>query len=162
MASIDLERVIAGLKRPFQKGDRRRGMTLIEIIIVVALLAGLMAILVRNVTASADAAKRDQSKIAMASIAQSLQMYYIRANKYPTTQQGLDALVNDPGGNTKWQGPYIEKDRLNDPWGTLFDYTSDGRTFQIVSAGADEQLGTDDDVFYPEKSKDKAEGAPAQ
>ena len=128
-----------------------RGMTLIEIIIVIALLGSLMAILVTNLSNTADKAREDQTRVSMGNIAQALQIYRVHNNKYPTTAQGLDALVSDPGENKRWRGPYIEKEKLKDPWGNAYDYTSDGRKYEIISAGSDGQFGTDKDLFYPER-----------
>lgn len=148
-------RVGAVVKRPFAEKGLQKGMTLIEIIIVVALLGTLMTILVTNLTSQQDAARADQARIAMGNVAQALQMYRVHNNKYPTTAQGLDALVNSPGDSKRWRGPYIEKDKLVDPWGTPFDYNSDGRTFQIISAGSDMAMGTDKDIYYPERDTEE-------
>lgn len=147
------------LPSPFRaKGSKDRtwamkGMTLIEIIIVIALLATLMAILVTNLTQQADSAREDQTRIQMGTIAQALQTYRIHNNRFPTTQQGLDALVSDPGNAKRWRGPYIEASKLNDPWDNPFEYESDGNKFQISSSGIDGQFGTADDIFYPEKTE---------
>lgn len=140
------------LSQPFAH-NKEKGMTLLEIIIVVALLGTLMAILVNNLTSSQDNAKEDQARIAMGNISQQLQMYKIYANRYPTTAQGLNALVENPGDGKKWRGPYIEKNKLEDPWGVPFNYESDGRKYKIISAGIDEEFGTEDDVTYPEEDK---------
>ena len=123
------------------------GMTLIEIMLVVALLASLMAYLVSNIAGTADRAKEDQAKIAMSGpIANALNMYRIHTNKFPTTDKGLDALVTDTG-DKKWRGPYIDAGKLKDPWDNEFDYESDGRSFKITSGGIDGQIGTEDDVM---------------
>lgn len=144
------------LKKPLaEKGDGQKGMTLIEIIIVIALLGTLMTILVTNITSQQDAAKEDQARIAMGNISQALQLYRVHNNKYPTTAQGLDALVNNPGDSKRWRGPYIEKEKLVDPWQVPFDYNSDGRKYQIISGGSDGTLGTDKDIYYPERDTEE-------
>jgi general secretion pathway protein G len=127
-----------------------RGMSLIEIIIVVALLGTLMAYMVSNLIGQSEEAKKDQTKLAMGVIQQSLQMFRIHNNKYPTTDQGLNALMTNPGDLKGWRGPYIEQNKLSDPWGNPFTYDSDGRQFKIISGGPDGQLGNDDDISYPE------------
>lgn len=141
----------------FHKNNVRnsKGMTLIEILIVIALLGTLMAILVTNLSDTSERAKEDQARIAMGTIAQSLQLYRVHNNKYPTTAQGLDALVSNPGDSKRWRGPYIEKEKLNDPWGSPFDYTSDGRKYEIVSAGSDSTMGTEKDIYYPERETEE-------
>jgi general secretion pathway protein G len=148
------------LARPFGPHEGKKGMTLIEIIIVVALLATLMAILVTNITKQGDEARVDQARIGMGGIAQALQMYRVHNNSYPTTQQGLGALVTDPGNASRWRGPYIEKEKLLDPWSNEYGYESDGRKFQIISGGLDGQIGGADDIFYPPKEGEAA--APAE
>lgn len=131
-----------------------RGMSLIEIIIVVALLGTLMAYMVSNLIGQSEEAKKDQTKLAMGVISQSLQMYRIHNNRYPTTDQGLNALLNNPGGDAKgWRGPYIESNKLKDPWDQSFTYESDGRQYKIISGGPDGQVGSEDDVVYPEAEK---------
>jgi general secretion pathway protein G len=127
-----------------------KGMSLIEIIIVVALLGTLMAYMVSNLIGQSEEAKKDQTKLAMGVIQQSLQMYRIHTNKYPTTDQGLNALMTNPGDTKSWRGPYIEANKLKDPWQNDFHYESDGKNFKIISAGPDGQFGTDDDISYPE------------
>ncbi len=131
-----------------------RGMTLIEIIIVVALLATLMAILVTNITQKADQAREDQAKIGMASIGQALQLYKVHNNKYPSTEQGLGALTQDPGDTKRWRGPYIESEKLKDPWGNDYSYESDGNVFKITSAGSNGKA-----ISYPEEEKGSEEPA---
>ena len=141
-----------------EPGQGQKGMTLIEIIIVIALLGTLMTILVTNLSDTSEKAKEDQARIAMGGIAQALQLYRVHNNKYPTTAQGLDALLTDPGESKRWRGPYIEKEKLQDPWGNAYDYTSaDGRKYEIVSAGADGNFGTEMDIFYPERETESQE-----
>jgi general secretion pathway protein G len=129
---------------------RQRGMSLIEIIIVVALLGTLMAYMVSNLIGQSEEAKKDQTKLAMGVIQQSLQMYRIHNNRYPGTDQGLNALLNNPGDSKSWRGPYIETNKLSDPWGNQFNYESDGRQFKIISGGPDGTMGNGDDITYPE------------
>ena len=131
--------------------SKQKGMTLVEIIIVIAIIGGVMTILFSNLSDSSEKAKEDQARIAMGAIGQSLQLYRVHNNKSPTPAQGLDAFVNNPGEGKRWRGPYIEKKKLLDPWQNPFDYTSDGRKYEIVSSGADLTFGTEFDIFYPER-----------
>ena len=140
------------------RADAERGMSLIEIIIVVALLGTLMAYMVSNLIGQSEEAKKDQTKLAMGVIQQSLQMFRIHNNKYPSTDQGLKAMLENPGDLKTWRGPYIEPNKLKDPWQHDFNYESDGRNFKIMSSGPDEQFGTADDITYPDES---GSGAPA-
>lgn len=134
---------------PGKGAEREKGMTLIEIIIVIALIGTLMTYMVTNLIGTSEEAKVDQTKLAMGVIEQSLQMYRIHNQRYPTSDQGLQALVNDPGAES-WRGPYIEQNKLKDPWGKKFKYESDGQKYKIVSGGPDMQFGTGDDITHPE------------
>ena len=141
----------AVFRRPFGGSiGRQAGMSLIEIIIVVALMGTLMAYLVRNLMGTAENAKIEQTKLAFGVVQQGLQMYRVHNNKYPTTDQGLDAMLTQPGDSKTWRGPYTEVNKISDPWGTKFNYESDGRTFKLISAGGDEAFGTTDDITYPD------------
>lgn len=140
--------------QPFGKGPNRfkRGMTMIEIIIVITIIASLMGILAGQFSKQADSAKEDQARIAMAGLGQALDLYRVHNNRYPTTDQGLQALVSNPDGSRRWRGPYIESEKkLEDPFGSPYDYQSDGRTYEIVSPGVDGSLGTDMDIHFPER-----------
>lgn len=150
-----LMRLREKLNLPSVSGSR--GMTLIEIIIVVALLAGLMVFLVRNVTGQAEGAKRDTAKIGMNNIAQALQLYKIHNNKYPTSDQGLGALVTDPGNSKGWRGPYMETKELKDPWGNDFVYESDGNTYKVTSTANGGQ-----EISIPESAASDAKEEPAK
>ncbi len=134
-----------------QKSDE--GFTMVEIVLVIALMGGLIAYLVSNLVSTSEEAKKDQSRLAMGVISQSLQMYRIHNNRYPTTAQGLNSLVTDPGNAKSWRGPYIESGKLVDPWGEDFTYESDGRNFKIITGGPDFAIGGDDDISYPESKE---------
>jgi general secretion pathway protein G len=137
------------LTTPFH-GCAKAGMSMIEIMIVIALIGTLLTFIMRNVFQAADSAKSDQAKIGMNMLVQDLQRFRLDNNKYPTSEQGLNALVSNPGGDVKnWRGPYTEENKLNDPWGGPFQYESDGRTVKMTSAGPDQQMGTADDILYP-------------
>ncbi|MCY4381025.1 MAG: type II secretion system major pseudopilin GspG [Proteobacteria bacterium] len=127
-----------------------KAMTLLEIIIVVALLGTLMTYLVTTLTSGSDSAKEDQARLGMGNIAQALQLYRVHNNRYPTTEQSLSALLVNPGSTRSWRGPYIEEEKLNDPWGVPFSYEASGREFRIISSGLDGEFGSEDDISYPE------------
>jgi general secretion pathway protein G len=130
-----------------------RGFTLIEIIFVIALLGGLMAILLRAIQGPAEKARADEARLAMGGpITQGLQMYQIHNHKFPTSDQGLKALLSDPGDVKGWAGPYVTEGQLVDPWSNEYSYESDGRNYKIRSGGPDGVLDSADDISFPEES----------
>jgi len=141
------------MSRPFRVG--KAGFSLIEIILVIALIGTLMTYLITKMTNLAETAREDQAGLAMKQLEQPLQIYKMHNSRYPTTDQGLDALVQDPGSAKNWRGPYLENEaKLNDPWGNRLDYESNGYKFQMRSAGRKGVLGDGDDVLYPKPPKD--------
>ena len=134
------------------------GMTLIEIMIVIAVLGTLMGIIITNLAGTQENAKIDQTKLAMAQLSQKLQLYRVDNGRYPTTDQGLAALVRDPGNAKKWRGPYgVDEKNLKDPFDNDFGYESDGREIKIISGGPDGEIGSSDDIFYPDEDGKKAD-----
>ena len=138
------------------------GMSLIEIIIVIALMGTLMTIVITSLTGRQDEAMKDATRLAMAQLQTQLQLYRVHNYKYPTTEEGLDALITAPAGNTKWRGPYTEKNKLSDPWGNKFEFESNGSEFKIISVGKDATAGTEDDLYYPEQEKAEGGGSGQQ
>ncbi|MFW7380533.1 MAG: type II secretion system major pseudopilin GspG [Oligoflexus sp.] len=145
-------------QRPFttrsQHPDKSRvqqlGMTIIEILIVIALMGTILTLIATNILDVGESARRDAARIAMQKIQSSLDMYRIHNYRYPSTEQGLQALVNKPQEGNRWRGPYIDNNQLEDPWGNQYQYESDGRAFRIISPGPDATFGTPDDVLFPD------------
>lgn len=146
--------------RGFAKTQRAElGMSMIEIMIVVSLIGILMAYIVRNVMGAADNAKKDQTKIAFNMLVQDLQRYKLDNNRYPTSEQGLAAMLANPGADAKnWRGPYTEDNKIQDPWGEKFKYESDSRVIKLQSSGPDQIMDNEDDIFYPEVKKEESSG----
>ena len=131
-------------------GTREAGMSLIEIIIVMALMGGLMVVIVGTITKSAANARVKETELAFGQLRSALQMYKLQANRYPTSEQGLKALLEKPADAKSWRGPYCEPELLKDAWGNEIQYDSDGRTLAFHSAGDDGEFGDADDVSWPE------------
>jgi general secretion pathway protein G len=119
-----------------------RGMTLIEIMIVITILASLGAILATKVVAQGKKAKVREAKIQIGEISKALDMYYTDCGHYPDSSQGFAALA--PGGEsscTNWgPEPYLKKVPV-DPWGRPFQYSFDNGNYTITSFGEDGQPG---------------------
>jgi general secretion pathway protein G len=146
-----VERFTSTLGRPFEALDKERGMTLLEIIIVVALVGGLMTFIIGGIAGGTRTARERETGLAFGQLRSSLQMYKLAAGRFPTTEQGLSALVEKPSDVKGWRGPYVEPELLNDAWGVAITYESDGRKIQFTSAGDDGEFGTDDDLRWPEE-----------
>ena len=121
------------------------GMTLIEILVVLVLIGIVLGVVGGNFIGKGEKAKADAAKIEMGQIGQTLDLYKLETGRYPTTQEGLQALVSAPAGVTNWNGPYWKKTAgPKDPWGNEYRYTSPGQNntpYEIASYGADGKEG---------------------
>ncbi len=138
-----------------------KGMTIIEILIVIALMAGIMAVLVSKLLDRNEEAKTDLTSIALSQLSDDLKIYKLNNNRFPTSEEGLQALIEAPATAKNWKGPYIDAEKLNDPWGKPFQYELvDFKNFKITSAGGDGEFGTSDDVIFPKEAEKQKEEAP--
>jgi general secretion pathway protein G len=125
---------------------KARGFTLIELLVVVAILAILAAIVVPRIMDRPDEAKRVAAKADIGAIVQALKLYRLDNGGYPTTDQGLAALVQKPTTNPvpgNWkQGGYLER-LPKDPWGSDYQFLSPGvkGDIDVFSLGADRARG---------------------
>jgi general secretion pathway protein G len=123
---------------------RQLGMTLIEILVVLTLIAIVMGIVGGNYLQRGEQAKSKAAKIEIEQIGQTLDLYKLEVGRYPTTQEGLQALITAPAGVANWNGPYWKKGTLpKDPWGNEYKYVSPGQhgAYDITSLGADGKEG---------------------
>ena len=120
------------------------GMTLIEILVVLVLIGVVLGIVGGNFIGKGEKAKADAAKIEISQIGQTLDLYKLEIGRYPTTQEGLQALIAAPAGVTNWNGPYWKRPTVpKDPWGNEYKYTSPAQNapYEIVSLGADGKEG---------------------
>jgi len=120
------------------------GFTLIEILIVVVILGILGAAIVPNLMGRPDQARIQAAKTDLRSLSNALDMYRLDNFTYPSTDQGLEALVSQPSGfpEAKNWNPDGYLDRSpEDPWKNAYAYINNGRGFELVSYGADGQQG---------------------
>src|SRR4051812_32857361 len=139
-------RIAAALAR---ETSREEGLTLIEIMIVIAILGMLAAIIGVKVIGALDDARVGTSADQIAQLKTALKLYNRDCGKYPSTAEGLNALVTKPASCPHWK-PYLEQDSVPvDPWGEPFEYFypgTHGQEIEIISKGKDGQLNTADDI----------------
>jgi len=140
-----MNNLIARRRRGLGRGrHNERGFTLVEMLVVITIIALIMALVGPRVLNYLTDAKIKTARIQISSLENALDLYYLDANRYPTTSEGLRALIERPGGTVVWTGPYLKGDAVpNDPWGRPYVYRSPGEhgTYDIMSYGADGQEG---------------------
>ena len=120
------------------------GFTLIEIMVVVVILGILGALIVPNIISRPDEARVSAAKLDIGRIGTALDLYRMDNGNYPSSDQGLDALVNEPNGFPEarhWSPDGYLKKMPVDPWDEPYLYFSEDRTFEIYSYGADRKEG---------------------
>jgi general secretion pathway protein G len=124
-----------------------RGVTLLEVMVVLAIMAIIAGIAIPRVMGGLERARVDAATAEVATISSQLNMYAADNSSYPSTEQGLAALINKPGGQPEalnWRGPYLdEKSIPKDPWGRPYQYLSPGQhgRFDVYSLGEDGKPG---------------------
>ena len=129
--------------------SNRKGFTLIELMIVIVIIGILATLLIPRIMERPEEARRVKGKMDIKSIESALKLYKIDSGSYPTTEQGLIALLKKPETPpipTKWrEGGYLDGTAVpKDPWGNPYYYVSptpDGKDYEIVSYGSDGELG---------------------
>ena len=117
------------------------GFTILEIVIVFVLIAGLLAYVVPKIYEQMGQAKSREAKIRLTDLAGNIELYRLEVGRYP---ENLQALVKQPAGVDKWNGPYTKEASLKDAWGNDYRYTvpgSNGKPFDLLSLGADGKDG---------------------
>lgn len=124
------------------------GFSLIELLVVLVILGLLGGVVGPRVMKYLGSAKSDTAKLQIEEFSAALDLYQLEVGSYPTTSQGLQALVEKPGDADRWNGPYLKKKKLaKDPWQNDYIYAFPGEngSFDIISLGADRSEGGEGD-----------------
>lgn len=128
------------IKAPF----RINGFTLIELLVVLVILGLLASIVGPQVIKYVGESKTKTTRIQIEELGAALDLYLLDVGSYPSTEQGLEALVKEPSGARKWNGPYLKKNYTpKDPWGNKYHYRMPGSNsaYDLYSLGADNREG---------------------
>jgi general secretion pathway protein G len=135
---------------------RRRGFTLMEILLVLAILVVLGSLVTFGYVTIQRNAMMDSAKTQIRMFEQAVDMYRLDVGKYPSGDQGLQALRLQPPDApvNKWRGPYIQVEIPTDPWGNAYQYQEitdslNQPSFEVMSNGPDGANGTADDIRLP-------------
>jgi len=131
-----------GHKRIEGRFKSRKGFTLIELLVVMVILGMLAALVGPQIFGKVGKGKQSAARTQIEMLGQALDSYRLDVGKYPSTSEGLSALVTNPG-TEGWDGPYLKKALPNDPWGKPYQYQSPGShgDYDLLSYGGDGAAG---------------------
>jgi general secretion pathway protein G len=131
-------------RRRLSRVRAQRGFTLVEMLVVITIIGLIMSLVGPRVLNYLGESKIKAARIQIQSFSSALDLFYLDAGRYPTTSEGLSALVKPAAGLTAWNGPYLKGGAVpNDPWGKPYVYRSPGErsAYEIISYGSDGQEG---------------------
>lgn len=123
---------------------RRAGFTLVEMLVVLAIIGSIVGLVGPRVLNYLSDSKVKTAQIQMENLGSALDLFYLDAGRYPTTEEGLGALVQRPAGVSSWSGPYLKTTNVpKDPWGHGYLYRSPGQNgpYDVGSLGPDGREG---------------------
>lgn len=132
-----MERAARGMFVPF-------GFTLIELLVVLVILGLLAGLVGPQILRYLGGAKSDTAALQIEQLGAGLDLYHLEVGHYPTTEEGLQVLVEQPADNSRWNGPYLKKNKIpKDPWGNDYHYRSPGEhgPYDLYSLGSDNLEG---------------------
>lgn len=125
-----------------------RGFTLIELLVVLIILGLLAGIVLPNVIGQVGSSKSKAARVQIEELGAALDIFRLETGRYPTTQEGLRALVEQPGDLPNWNGPYLKKRTVpDDPWDRPYQYRSPGQhgAYDLYTLGRDGVEGGEDE-----------------
>ena len=130
------------------KRNRRRAFSLMELLLVLVILGVLAALVVPRFANRSQQARETAAKADVSSIETAIGAFEIDNGRYPSTEEGLEALISSPSGLDAWRGPYLSRGLPKDPWGNEYVYRYPGQEnpdgFDLYSLGPDGREGNDD------------------
>lgn len=149
LSSIDSSDLFSLMTRILMQKHRRnvhaqRGFTLIELLVVLAIIGMLAGLVGPQVVKHLGESKTKTAKLQIEELSSALDMYRLDVGRYPSTEEGLAALVEQPSNAKVWNGPYLRKKRVPvDPWNNPYHYVSPGQhgKYDLFTLGADNAEG---------------------
>ena len=131
-----------------ERACRHAGFTLLELLVVVAIIGLLAAYVGPRYFSQVSKSERGVAKAQVEALVKSLDAFRLDVGRYPGPEEGLNALVERPAGLTGWHGPYLQKAVPPDPWGHPYVYRSPGSRseVEVVSLGKDGRPGGEGDA----------------
>lgn len=124
--------------------ERARGFTLLELLVVILIIGLLTGIVGPRFFGQISKSEVTTARAQMDAIDKAIQAYRMDTGRYPTTAQGLKALMEVPGDEPRWRGPYLQASLPADPWGMPYQYRAPGnagREYELLSFGRDRAPG---------------------
>ena len=135
--------------RTLRRNTWQSGFTLLELMVVLLILALLATIAAPRVTKYLRKAKTETARIQVDALGAAVDAFHVDTGRFPTSAEGLNALIDPPAATPSWDGPYIKRrDSLVDPWGEAYHYTIPGKhsEFDIYTLGSDHREGGEGDA----------------
>lgn len=125
-----------------------RGFTLLELLVVMVIIGLLAGYVGPKYFQQIGKSEIKTAKAQIAALEQALDQFRLDVGHYPSTEQGLAALMNNPDNQPNWTGPYLKKEVPNDPWGKAYQYRMPGQhgEYDLYSLGKDGQVGGSDEA----------------